>query len=168
MTEAAAPQLKPSLLSRPPDSDNSFGFLLKDWKDFPHIDILPEYLPETQNDRVKRIYEETVPREDTTPTAWHRFATLGRNFVSFSTFETLWNNFDHDPLQLHLVIWYRCIYHVDRNLDAPNKLHYWANTYSLPYLSVHADKALPVDTIQDGFEVWAKRAANCHKHLFLE
>jgi hypothetical protein len=162
MTEAAAPQLKSSLLSLPPDNDNSFGFLLKDWKDFPDIDILPAYLPETQNDRVKRIYEETVQREDTTPTAWHRFVTLGRNFVSFSSFETIWNNFDHNPLQLLLVIWYRYIYHVDRKLDVPKKLHDWANTHSLPYLSVNADKALPVDTIQDGFKVWAKRAANIY------
>ena len=60
--------------------------------------MTPEHLPERQNDRVKRIYEETVqPKEDTTPTVWNRFATLGRNIVPFITFEALWNNFDQYP-----------------------------------------------------------------------
>ena len=162
MTEAAAHQLNHSLLSIPPDNDISFGFHLKDWKDFPDIDIPPEHLHETQNDRVKRIYEETIQRQDTTATAWHRFVILGRNIVSFDTFEVLWNNFDNDPLQLHLVIWYRYMYHVDHKLDAPQKLHDWANTLSLPYLSVHTDKVLPVDTIKVGFEVWSKRATNIY------
>jgi hypothetical protein len=52
--------------------------------------------------------------------------------VPFDIFEVLWNNFDNDPVQLHLVIWYRYMYHVDHKLDAPQKLHDWANTLSLP------------------------------------
>jgi hypothetical protein len=168
MTEAAAPQLNPPPLSNiyllplPPDNDKTLGFLLNDWKDFPDIDIAPAYLPETPNDRVKRIYEETVQRKDTNPTAWHRFATLGGNIVSFTNFEALLNNFDQDPLQLHLVVWYRYMYHVDHKLDVPQKLNDWANTLSLPYLSVHTDKVLPVDTINEDFEVWAKRAENIY------
>jgi hypothetical protein len=78
MTKTAAPPSQTLLTSLPPDTDNYFGFLLKDWKDFPDTDMIPpEHLLETQNDRVKRIYEETVQRNDTTPTAWHRFSTLG-------------------------------------------------------------------------------------------
>jgi hypothetical protein len=96
MTETAAGQPNLPLVSLPLDNDNLLGFLLKDWKDFPDIDIDPEHLPETQNDRVTRIYEETVQRQVTTPTAWYRFATLGRNFVPYITFEKLWTNFDHD------------------------------------------------------------------------
>ena len=162
MTEAAEPPSPVLLMSLPPDTDDSFGFLLKDWKDFPDIDIPPEHLSETQNERVKRIYEETVQRNDTTPTAWHRFATLGRNIMSFTQFESLWNNFDNDQLQLHLVVWYRYMYHIDRKFDVPQKLHAWANTFSLPYLSVHTDKVLPVDTTTIGFEDWAKRASNIY------
>ncbi|KAI2504474.1 hypothetical protein MHU86_9973 [Fragilaria crotonensis] len=146
MTETADPPFSTLLTSLPPDTDDSFGFLLKDWKAFPDIDIPPEHLSETQNERVKRIYEETVQRNDTTPTAWHRFTTLGRDIVSFTDFEALWNNFDTDQLQLHLVVWYRYMYHIDRKLDVPKKLHDWANTFSLPYLSTHTDKVLPVDT----------------------
>jgi hypothetical protein len=52
MTEAAALKLNPSILSIPPDNDNTLGFFLNDWKDFPDIDIAPEHLTETQNDRV--------------------------------------------------------------------------------------------------------------------
>jgi hypothetical protein len=101
MTEAAAPPSQTLLTSLPPDTDNYFDFHLKDWKDFPDNDIPPEHLPETQNERVKRIYEETVQRNDTTPTVWQRFSTLGRNIVSIPNFEALWNNFDNDQLQLH-------------------------------------------------------------------
>jgi hypothetical protein len=54
------------------------------------------------------------------------------------------------------------MYHIDRKLDVPQKLYDWANTLSLPYLSVHTDKVLPVDTSKEDFEVWAKRAANIY------
>ncbi|KAI2489120.1 hypothetical protein MHU86_25471 [Fragilaria crotonensis] len=153
MTEAAALPSQTHPMSLPPDNDNHFGFLLKDWNDFPDTDIPPEYLPETQNERVKRIYEETGQRNETTPTAWHRFSTLGRNIVSFLNFEAIWNNFDNDQLQLHLVVWYRYMYYIDRKLDVPKKLHDWANNLSLPYLSTHTDKVLPVDTTTIGFGV---------------
>ncbi|KAI2501623.1 hypothetical protein MHU86_12821 [Fragilaria crotonensis] len=136
MTEVTAPPSHTLLTSLPPDTDNRFGFLLKDWKDFPDTDIPPEHLPETQNDRVKRIYEETVHRNDTTPTAWHRFSTLGRNIVSFPNFEAIWKNFENDQLQLHLVVWYRYMYYIDRKLDVPKKLHDWANSFS-PSLPIH-------------------------------
>jgi hypothetical protein len=162
MTETADPPFSTLLTSLPPDTDDSFGFLLKDWKEFPDINIPPEHLSETQNERVKRIYEETVQRNDTTPTAWHRFTTLGRDIVSFTDFEALWNNFDTDQLQLHLVVWYRYMYHIDRKLDVPKKLHDWANTFSLPYLSTHTDKVLPVDTVNIGFAEWSKRASNIY------
>ncbi|KAI2499363.1 hypothetical protein MHU86_15145 [Fragilaria crotonensis] len=162
MTEAAALPSQTHPMSLPPDNDNHFGFLLKDWNDFPDTDIPPEYLPETQNERVKRIYEETGQRNETTPTAWHRFSTLGRNIVSFLNFEAIWNNFDNDQLQLHLVVWYRYMYYIDRKLDVPKKLHDWANNLSLPYLSTHTDKVLPVDTTTIGFEAWSKRANNIY------
>jgi hypothetical protein len=54
------------------------------------------------------------------------------------------------------------MYHIDRQLDVPQKLHNWANNLSLPYLSVHTDKVLPVDTIKESFEVWSKRATNIY------
>jgi hypothetical protein len=54
------------------------------------------------------------------------------------------------------------MYYIDRKLDVPKKLHDWANSFSLPYLSTHTDKVLPVDTITVGFEAWAKRANNIY------
>jgi hypothetical protein len=95
-----------------PDDDKSLG-ALKDWKDFLDIEIPPEHLTESQTNRVIRINEEQ------THTVWHRFVILGRSIVTFTMFEALWNNFNHDPLQLQLVAWYRYMYHVDHKLDVP-------------------------------------------------
>jgi hypothetical protein len=54
------------------------------------------------------------------------------------------------------------MYYIGRKLDVPKKLHDWANSFSLPYLSTHTDKVLPVDTITVGFEAWANRANNIY------
>jgi hypothetical protein len=54
------------------------------------------------------------------------------------------------------------MYYIDRKLDAPKKRHDWANSFSLPYLSTHTDKVLPVDTITVGFDAWAKRVNNIY------
>jgi hypothetical protein len=51
-----------------------------------------------------------------------------------------------DPLKLHCIFWYQYIYHLDHDIDIPDKLLVWATQRSQQYLSNHADSALILDT----------------------
>jgi hypothetical protein len=158
MTEGAAtiPALDPVTLLD--DDDPIFCFLLKDWKQLPDLELSLDYLSETDDQRYERIHDETEHRNMNSITAWHRFATLGRYVVTFTTFTHIWNTSASDPLRLHLLIWYRYMYFLDNKIDIPKKLQDWAQFRSQDYLSKHAEKALQLDTsVDENGETWANQ-----------
>ena len=158
MTEGVAtiPALDP--LTLPADDDPIFGFLLKDWKELPDLELSLDYLSETDEQRYERIHDETEHRNMNSITAWHRFATLGRYVVTFTTFTHLWNTSASDPLRLHLLIWFQCMYFLENKIGIPKKLQDWAQFRSQDYLSKHAEEALQLDTsVDEIWEIWANQ-----------
>ena len=75
--------------------------------------------PDTDQERYKRIADETDYRNDTKDsTAWYRYFTLGRYVVDGPTFDIIMEQSAGEPLQAHCLIWYQYMYHVDRKQKA--------------------------------------------------
>lgn len=145
MSEGAAASPSPTMAYLPPDGDPVFGFLTKKWIDPPNPDTIRH---ETDEERKNRLLMETTYRSTANPTSWYRFCTLGRYVVDGSTFDTIWSEFEVDPLRAHCLIWYHYMFHLDRNMLIPSKLDSWATKRSQAYLAVHAASVLSVDTVR--------------------
>lgn len=143
MSEGATAHPSPTMAYLPPDGDPVFGFLTTKWIDPGN---LASTKAETEKDRNTRISMENTYRQHTNPTSWNRYCTLGRYAVDGNTFDTIWKEFEVDPLRVHCLIWYNYMYHVDRNMDIPEKLDSWATKRSQVYLAIHAATVLSVDT----------------------
>lgn len=85
--------------------------------------------PETEGEQYRRLADETIYRQSITMTHWHRYAILARHTIEGPWFDEIWNSFDTYPSQLHHLIWYNFMYHVDRKNDIPEKLQSWAMSF---------------------------------------
>lgn len=149
MSAGAAAPPSPTMAYVPPDGDPVFGFLTTKWIEPPAFASIRHEIDE---DRQNCLVMETTYRQHTTPTAWYRYCTLGRFTVDGNTFDTIWNEFEVDPLRAHCMIWYNYMFHVDRNMDIPSKLESWATKRSQVYLAIHAASVLTVDTIRTSWK----------------
>ena len=132
MTDPAALQpLDPLIV---PD-DSIFSFETTEWTDPPPF---VTDLPETSPDTNIRLLGEKKYRDSTNPTKWQRFVELGRYAVDGFTFDTTMDSIDTEPKSAHCAIWYQYNYHLDRDMEIPNKLQAWAQHRSQPYLAKHA------------------------------
>ncbi len=61
-------------------------------------------------------------------------------------FDATWKKMDRDPLLVHRAIWYQFMYHVDRDIQIPEKLNAWAMNVSQPYLECYDETSLEIDT----------------------
>jgi hypothetical protein len=126
-----------------PFDDDVFVFNTIEWIDVP---LLDPNSPETSPEANIRAKTELEYRKSTTPANWHRYLTLGRHSVDGFTFDASMEDYVADPLKLHGIVWYQYIYHLDHDIDIPDKLLAWATQRSQQYLNNHADSALILDT----------------------
>ncbi|KAI2500251.1 hypothetical protein MHU86_14201 [Fragilaria crotonensis] len=97
-----------AMTSLPSDDDPIFGFRISKW--FEPSELVPNP-PETTEERYKRLHDEAKFRHATNPTQWYRYATLGRYVVDGHTFDPiLCKEFEDNPIQLHLLIWFQYMY----------------------------------------------------------
>jgi hypothetical protein len=120
-----------------------FDFTVDDWIEPP---VYVTKLPETTPDTNIRALAEAEYRKSTTPTAWHRFVTLGRYVVDGFTFDSIMEEGTCEPLKMHCLIWYQYAYHMDQKIDIPPKLQSWATSRSQSFLAEHAVSAFQLDT----------------------
>ncbi|KAI2490879.1 hypothetical protein MHU86_23702 [Fragilaria crotonensis] len=128
----------------PPDDDPLFGFITKEWYDATSFEMKP---PETDEEQYRRLADETVYRNSTSTTHWHKYAVLARHTVEGPWFDDILQAFPTDPSQLHHLVWFNFMYHVDRQIDIPELLQSWAMSISNPFLAVHYPESLKIDTI---------------------
>ncbi|KAI2508456.1 hypothetical protein MHU86_5983 [Fragilaria crotonensis] len=139
-SDPAALQL-PTFLN-PPD-DSIFDFDISDWIDPPvYVTNLPETTPESNI----RAMAEMEYKKTTTPTAWHRYVTLGRYVVDGFTFDSIMDEGSADPLKMYCLVWYQYAYHLDHEIDIPPKLQAWGARKAQPFLANHAISAFTLDT----------------------
>lgn len=126
----------------PPD-DPIFDFDISTWIDPPvYVTNLPETTPESNI----RAMAEMEYRKSTTPTAWHRYVTLGRYVVDGFTFDSIMDEGSADPLKMYCLVWYQYAYHLDHEIDIPPKLQAWGTRKAQPFLATHAISAFTLDT----------------------
>ena len=114
----------------PPD-DPDFDFTTTDWLDPPKF---VTNLPETTKESDIRSMAEKEHRDSTTPTAWHRYVTLGRYVTDGFTFDSIMSDILTDPRKVHCLIWFQYSYHLDHTIVIPPKLHSWYTLRSKPFL----------------------------------
>ena len=142
MTEPAASQvLDPAIV---PD-DSIFSFETTDWIDPP---IFVTELPETSPETNIRLLGEKEYRDKVTPTLWHRYIALGRYAMDGFTFDSLMDSIDTEPKSAFCAIWYQFNYHLDRDMEIPDKLQQWAQHRAQPYLAKHVYATFQVDTLR--------------------
>ena len=129
--------------SVPPD-DPIFDFTCVDWLDPPSFITT---LPETTKDSNIRAMAEQEYRDSTTPTAWHRYVTLGRYATDGFTFDSIMSEILIDPRKVHCLIWYQYSYHLSHKIASPAKLTAWYTKRSKPFLVTnHLMSAFDLDT----------------------
>jgi hypothetical protein len=130
-------------VSVPPD-DPIFDFTRTDWLDPP---TFITNLPETTKESNIRDMAEKEYRASTTPTAWHRYVTLGRYATDGFTFDSIMSELLIDPRKVHCLIWYQYSYHLAQKIVIPAKLHAWYSKRSKPFLvNNHLTTAFDLDT----------------------
>ena len=88
------------------------------------------------------IYRSMHPATD-----WHRYTQLGYYAVEDGNdFDIEWKAMSVDPLRIHRLIWYNYLYHIDREMDIPPKLHAWAMSVSRPYILEQQISSLLLNT----------------------
>ena len=149
-SDPAVSPLKPP--SIPPD-DPLFDFSTSVWIDPPDFKTnLPEITPQSNI----RAQTEQEYRNATTPTAWHRYVTLGRYATNGFTFDSIMEEGSIDPLKMHCLIWYQYSYHVNHQLEIPPKLLSWSTQRSEPYLMNSSPTAIKLDTKQTTWAVFSR------------
>ena len=135
----------------PPDEPH-FDFTVTEWID------APEYVSnlETSQDSDVRALAEDEYRKSTTPTAWHRYVTLGRYVVDGFTCDSIMAEGSGDPLKMHCMIWYQYSYHMDHKIDIPPKLHLWAIKRSQSFLTTNAVTAFQLDTTNTTWQAFSR------------
>ena len=138
-----------------PSDETPFDFTVVDWIEPPvYVTNLPEMTPDSDI----RVLAEAEYRKSTTPTAWHRFLTLGRYAVDGFTFDSILEEGSSEPLKMHCLIWYQYSYHLDQKIDIPPKLQSWAMSRSQPFLFQHAASAFQLDTSKTSWKGYSR----CH------
>ena len=149
LTESVDTQLTTPTV--PPD-ETIFDFTVADWID------PPEYVNhlETTPDSDVRALAEAEYRKSTTPTAWHRYVTLGRYVVDGFTLDSIMTEGSSEPLKMHCMIWYQYSYHLDHKIDIPPKLQSWATMRSQPFLSTNAVHVFQLDTTKTTWQDFSR------------
>lgn len=143
MTVASIPVVSPPKESTTSPDDAVFDFTTIEWHDAPlYVSDLPETTPDTNI----REMTEMEYRKSTTPSNWHRYLTLGRYSVDGFTLDASMEDIVADPLKIHCIIWYQYTYHLDHDIEIPEKLLAWVFQRTQPYLHQNADSALILDT----------------------
>ena len=97
----------------------------------------------------KKKMNDEMYRRFHTATDWNRYTTLGYFAVDDGDeFDIEWRAQSVDPLRLHRLIWYNYLYHIDRDMDVPQKLDTWAIQVSRPYILENHIKSLTMNTLQ--------------------
>ena len=139
-SDAVVSPLKPPFI---PTDDPPFDFSITEWIDSPvYKTILPETTPESN----LRAHTEKEYRSATTPTAWHRYLTLGRYVTDGFTFDSIMDEASTEPHKMHCLIWYQFKYHTDNSMELPPKLNSWALDRTQPYLLNHSVSAFTLNT----------------------
>ena len=146
---AVSPFKPPSI---PPD-DPIFDFSISEWIDPP---VYKTTLPETTPESNLRAHTEHEYRSATTPTAWHRYVTLGRYVTDGFTFDSIMEECFNEPLKMHCLIWYQYMYHTDHSMEIPSKLTSWALQRSQEYLTKHSVSALTLNTTTTTWKEYAR------------
>ena len=146
---------KPTTTTAP--DEHLLDFTVDDWINPP---VYVTHLPATSSDSDIRAMAEAEYKKSTTPTAWHRFLTLGRcrYVVDGFTFDSIMEEGSSEPLKMHCLIWYQYSYHLDMKIDIPPKLQLWATSRSQPFLFQHAATALQLDPLKTSW----KEFSRCH------
>ena len=144
MTEATAAAVSKVVSSSSPPDDPIFDFTITEWVVPP---LLVSRKDESSAKLKSRQQNEHVYRSKTNPTHWNRYLALGRYAMSGSDFDMLMNDPAEDALKINRVIWYNYAFHVDRKMECSPKLAAWAVQKSKPYLTMHQNNALLVDTV---------------------
>ena len=63
---------------------------------------------------------------------------------------------DTEPKSAHCAIWYQYNYHLDRDMEIPNKLQAWAQYRSQSYLTKHAFATFQVDTKRSTWKEYSR------------
>jgi hypothetical protein len=128
-------------------------FSVSDWLDAStYVSDLPETSPESNI----RAMTELEYRKATTPTKWVRYLTLGRYAMDGFTFDSCIEEMSSDPLKLHCIIWYQYQYHLDHKLVIPFHLLSGASRCSQPYLTLHAESAIDLDTYKVTWQSYSR------------
>ena len=139
--------------SVPPD-DPIFDFSCIDWIDPPKFITT---LPETTKESIIRDMAEKEYRASTTPTAWHRYITLGRYATDGFTFDSIMSELLIDPRKVHCLIWFQYSYHLDHKIAIPDKLHAWYSDRSKLFLVTnHLTSAFDLDTTKSTWNDYSR------------
>ena len=135
----------------PPDEPD-FDFTVAEWIDPP---VYVTNLETTPDSDVRALAEEEY-RKSTTPTAWHRYVTLGRYVVDGFTFDSIMDEGPSEPLKMHCMIWFQYSYHMDHQIDIPPKLQSWATKRSQSFLTTNAAHVFQLDTTKTTWQAFSR------------
>ncbi len=136
----------------PPD-DVVFTFDVIDWIEPPTF--VTKLLETTPESNIRALAEQEY-RYSTTPTAWHRYITLGRYVVDGFTFDEIMAEGNNDPLKMFCMIWYQYTYHLDHQIDIPSKLQAWSDQRAHPFLQIHSISAFLLDTLKTTWKEFSR------------
>ena len=143
MTESAA--LPPTHDHNAPDLQHVLlSFETTEWSNPPTVNLSKETSINDSN--IKKANDEMYRRLHTA-TEWNRYTTLGFFAVNDGMdVDIEWRAQLVDPLRVHRLIWYNYLYHIDRDMDVPQKLDTWAIHVSRPYILENHAKSLTMNT----------------------
>ena len=138
----------PNPPAHPDDQDPknpTYGFHCEEWKE---IDMPDDLAWITEEECLSRNANANVYRQHGNPTDWNRYLNLGLFvFDDCAEFDQLWKTMDKDPATVHHAIWYQFMFHVNHDLQIPEKLNAWAVNFSHGFLEVHDPLSMAVDTL---------------------
>jgi hypothetical protein len=122
MTEGTAPKSPSAFPADQNPFSSLYGFQIDTWVDQPVPATGPDWFP--FDERFRRNANENAYQQHGTQLNWNRYIALG--FFVFEdcvSSDKVWALMEKHPLLVHRSIWYNLMYHVDRDLQVPDKLH---------------------------------------------
>ena len=121
----------------------TYGFKFEGWEEIPipkGVDWFPA------EERYRRNANAAVYQENGDSIVWKRYLTLGLfAFTECNAFEIIWQRREEDPVNLHRIIWYQFMSHVDKYIEVPETLSAWALDIARPYLFKYDPISLEMD-----------------------
>ena len=148
----------------PPDPSPPAGFPAEDFlSDAWQFDTTvwhdaPEFTSDDTADTklvARRNAHHAAYRLTGTATTWLRYLTLGYYaFDDAALFDREWSKWSTDPTNIHRIIFYNYLYHVDRDIQIPPKLDLWATKISHAHLLQYDPDSTGVNTIYYSWPAW--------------